>query len=142
MNFRHDPACMACRPDGLGMRLRADGEQVVGTVTLDDRHAGNAGIAHGGMVATILDEALGSVPLALDAPSVTASLTIEYRAPALLGRELAVRAWCEGREGRKLHLRGELRDDERVLAEARGMWVQVDAEHFERIGLAPPAVWR
>lgn len=123
------------------MRLWAEEETVVAVVTLDDRHAGNPGLAHGGALATLLDEALGTVPLLLDAAAVTASLTVEFRAPAVVGRELGVRAWCEARSERKLHLRGEVRDGDRLLAEGTGLWIQVEPEHFERLGVPVPQIW-
>jgi acyl-CoA thioesterase FadM len=43
-----------------------------------------------------------------------------------VGEALLVEAWIAAREGRKAHLRSELRDGERVLAEATAVYVEMD----------------
>ncbi len=116
----------------MGLHLRADGERVSGAVMLDRRHEGAPGFAHGGAVATVLDDALGSVLTLLRLPAVTARLEVNYRRPALLGRRFDVEAWVESRDGRKLHLAGELLEDGETVADALGLFVEVDAEHFLR----------
>ena len=69
-------------------------------------HCGAAGRLHGGVTAALLDEALGTVPRqVLGLEAMTGTLTIVYRAPALIGDELEIEAWADRVEGRKLHLR-------------------------------------
>jgi len=131
----HQPNCLGCgddNPGSMGLRLHADGERVSGTVTLDRRHEGAPGFAHGGALATVLDDALGSVLTLLRVPAVTARLEVNYRRPAFLGRRFEVEAWVESREGRKLHLGGELREDGEAVADALGLFLEVDVEHFLR----------
>ena len=129
----HQPNCLGCgedNPGSMGLRLHADGERVRGTVTLDRRHEGAPGFAHGGAVATVLDDALGSVLTLLRLPAVTARLEVNYRRPAFLGRRFDVEAWVESREGRKLRMAVELREDGEVVADASSLFLEVDAEHF------------
>lgn len=116
----------------MGLRMRVEGDRIFGRATLGHYHEGAPGYAHGGAVATLLDDALGTLLVMLKTPAVTANLTIDYRRPALIGRELVVEAWVDRIDGRKHHFLGELRDDGEVVAEARGLFLQVDVEHFRR----------
>lgn len=140
----HQPHCLGCGPEnpaGMGLRLRIEGERVVGRVEFDRRQEGAPGFAHGGAVATVLDDALGSVLIVVGRPAVTAKLDIDFRAPAFLGRELEVEAWCDRIEGRKLHLAGRVSEAGTVLAEARALFIEVAIDHFRRGGQALPDGW-
>lgn len=141
----HQPHCLGCGPEnpaGLGMRMRRDGERIRGDVTPDRRHEGAPGFVHGGAISTILDDALGSVLLILQRPAVTAKLEVNYRRPAFLGRRFEVEAWAERVDGRKLHLAGEMREQGALVADARGLFLEVEVEHFLAAGHKPPAGWR
>lgn len=119
----------------MGLRLWLDGERVRGEVTLDRRHEGAPGFAHGGAVATVLDDALGTLLVVLRRPAVTAKLDVDYRRPAFLGRRFTVETWVERSDGRKLWLAGEMREGEELVAEAHALFLAVSIEHFaEGIG--------
>lgn len=141
----HQPHCLGCGPENpasMGLRLRVEGERVLGTVRFDRRQEGAPGFAHGGAVATVLDDALGSVLIVVQRPAVTANLNVDFRAPAFLERDLSLEAWCERIEGRKLHLAGRLLDGDSTLAETRAVFVEVEVEHFLRGGQRLPEHWR
>jgi acyl-coenzyme A thioesterase PaaI-like protein len=124
--------CGPANPDGWGMRLRiAADRRVHGTVVFDRRHEGAPGVVHGGAVAAVLDDTLGSVPLALRTPAVTVNLNIDYRAQVPLDRELVTEAWCERVEGRKIHLAGRLLDGATVLAETTALFLEMPPGHFQ-----------
>ena len=140
----HQPHCLGCGPDnpaGMGLRLRVEQGRVVGRVRFDRRQEGAPGFAHGGAVATVLDDALGTVLVIVEKPAVTANLNVDFRAPVFLDRDLELHAWCERIDGRKIHLAGELREDGTLLAEARALFVQVDLDHFRRGGRDLPERW-
>ena len=131
----HHANCMGCGPEnpaGIGMRLARDGERVRGSVTLDRRHEGAPGYAHGGAVSTILDDALGMLLLVLRRPAVTARLEVDFRRPAYIGRPFEVEAWVDEVDGRKLWMRAEVREAGELVAAARSLFLEVDPEHFAR----------
>lgn len=141
----HDPMCMGCgaeNPDSLGVRVRFESDRVHGNVTLDHRHGGAPGFAHGGALSAVMDDLLGNVLIVIDRPAVTATMTVDFRGPALLGRTLRLEAWCEEIDGRKLHLRGEIWDDERLVAEGRALFIHVDVSHWEASGQPLPPNWQ
>ena len=140
----HHPNCLGCGPDNpgtLGLRFRIEGDRVLGELTLDRRHEGAPGFAHGGALATALDDTLGTLLMVLRRPAVTAKLEVNYRRPAFLGRRFEVEAWTERVDGRKLHLAAELREDGEVVADATALFVEVSVEHFLRGGKLPRG-WR
>jgi acyl-coenzyme A thioesterase PaaI-like protein len=124
--------CGDANPAGLGMRMQRDGDRVRGSVELDRRHEGAPGYAHGGAVATILDDALGMLLFILRRPAVTARIEVDFRRPAYLGRPFDVEAWVDRVEGRKLWMAAALRDTGELIAEARSLFLEVDPEHFAR----------
>jgi acyl-coenzyme A thioesterase PaaI-like protein len=131
----HHANCLGCgdeNPAGIGMRMERDGERVRGSVTLDRRHEGAPGYAHGGAVSTILDDALGMLLFVLRRPAVTARLEVDFRRPAYLGRPFDVDAWVDEVDGRKLWMRAELREQGEVIATARSLFLEVDPAHFAR----------
>lgn len=131
----HHPNCLGCgdqNPAGIGMRMERDGERVRGSLTLDRRHEGAPGYAHGGAVSTILDDALGMLLFVLRRPAVTARLEVDFRRPAYLGRPFDVEAWVDEVDGRKLWMRAELREQGELIAAARSLFLEVDPAHFAR----------
>lgn len=141
----HHANCLGCgdeNPGSMGVRLHRDGDRVRGEVALTERHEGAPGFAHGGALATILDDALGSLLTLVRLPAVTAKLEVNYRRPAFLGRRFEVEAWVESRDGRKLSLAGEIREQGEVIADAVGLFVEVEAEHFLRGAPELPEHWR
>jgi uncharacterized protein (TIGR00369 family) len=137
----HHPNCVGCGPENpgsLGLQFTVDDERVYATMRLDERHEGAPGFAHGGTIATALDDTLGTLLVLLRRPAVTAKLEVDYRRPAFLHRDFELEAWCEAVDGRKLHLRGELREGGELVAEARALFLQVDLAHFAQGGKDMP----
>lgn len=122
---------------GLHLVHHRQGDVVRSTVTLDRRYEGARGLGHGGIVATMLDDAMGGVLVVLRERAVTAQLNLSYLAPVVIGRELRVEAWLTERDGRKLHMVGRVLDGETELAIARGLFLTVDKAHFEQAGSPP-----
>lgn len=131
--MRHHPGCLGCgvgNPASLHVRLSTHEREVVGEVVLDERHRGAADYAHGGVIATLLDEVMGSVLQHRGVLAVTGRLEVHYRAPARLGERFTLRARLVSTEGRRSHLTGEMLGDG-VIAEADGTWITVGPEHFD-----------
>jgi uncharacterized protein (TIGR00369 family) len=121
--------CFGCGGDNSGgMKLTFEQDNVnrriVGRFILGDRYQGGAGFAHGGIIALLLDEAMGKVCRFREVRAVTAELSVEYLKPVAVAKEIIV----EGREtelkGRNLFLVGEIRNEAgEVLARGKGRFV-------------------
>lgn len=143
--FFHHANCLGCGTENrgsVGLRFSIDGDRVRTTTTLDDRHEGAPGFAHGGAVATALDDTLGTLLVVLRRPAVTAKLEVNYRAPAFLGREFELEAWTDSVDGRKIHLGAAMREGDVLIADAKALFLQVELEHFLQGGAEPPEQWK
>jgi acyl-coenzyme A thioesterase PaaI-like protein len=126
----HYEGCYVCAPHGLGARVWVDGEIARAEIALDSRHAGSPNHAHGGVIAMLLDEVLGTVAMIHGIAAVTGTLEIKYRSPAFLGETYQLSARLLGSEGRRLQIVGDMTGPQGLVAEATGTWVRVDMKHF------------
>lgn len=97
--------------------------EVIGTVALGASCGGGPSRAHGGVVAGVLDEALGVAAAAAGVSGLTVAVEVRYRAGTPLGVPLRVTARCDRVEGRKRYASGELWHDAQLLAEATAVYV-------------------
>jgi len=116
--------------------------RVVGTGTFSAAYEGPPGFVHGGIVALTFDEMLGIANIASGHPGMTGTLTVRYRRPTPLHREVRFDAWVEEVEGRRVVSRGTVHDGETLTAEAEGIFIrprpELAAEYFGREPDAPP----
>jgi acyl-coenzyme A thioesterase PaaI-like protein len=131
----HNDGCMICGSESATSPLVEpfrvlDLSTVSGRVRFDDRHQGAPQYAHGGVVASVLDDACGYVSYLVLRMFVTAHLAVDYRRPVLLGETYDVIARCIEIDGRKITIAAELRDDIGLVAEGVALMVTVDIEHF------------
>jgi uncharacterized protein (TIGR00369 family) len=98
------------------------------------RFEGPPGHVHGGIIATILDEAMGKVNRRKGIVALTRHMSIDYLRPVPLSTPLRAVGWPVKVEGRKHFHAGEIRAiDGTVLARAEGVFIAVNsAELFEK----------
>jgi acyl-coenzyme A thioesterase PaaI-like protein len=134
LTFPDDGGCFGCSPTnarGLQLRFRRVGDEIHVRYTIADALHGAPGIAHGGIVATLLDEvSCALVALALDRRVVTGELTVRYEQPVPVEQTLELVA----RVGRREHTRylvvdGEVRRGETRLARSTGKFFYQQREH-------------
>jgi acyl-coenzyme A thioesterase PaaI-like protein len=137
----HYTRCFGCGSDhetGLHLQLVAlDGLALEGTFTVTEQHQGAPGLAHGGLLTTAFDEALGALNWMLSSPAVTGRLEVDFRRPVPVGSVLFLRSEVVGVKGRKVfgravgHLGGP---DGPVAMTAAALFIQVPVEHFTTYG--------
>src|SRR3954454_19818414 len=130
----HWPTCLGCgmdNPSGFHLQVRREGDEVVAEHTFADRHSGAPGIAHGGAVATVVDDVLGFLLYVARAAGVTRHLEVEYLKPVLVGVPYVVRAKLDERDGRKLWVSCACTaPDGTVTFTAKALFLQVRLDHF------------
>jgi len=110
----------------LTFDLYMDEGKTRGKFVLGSRYGGGAGFAHGGIIALLLDEAMGKISKLTEELAVTAELSVEYRIPVPLTEEILVEGWQESEEGRNRFRIGEIKDAAgNLLARGRGRFVVV-----------------
>jgi len=126
--------CFACGPDNPeGMRLRFSLDEArrrfVGRFRIPRRFQGPPGHVHGGIIATILDEAMGKVNKLRNVIALTRHMEVEFLKPVPLSKLLIVESHEVSHEGRKHVNAAEIRNEAGdVLAKGRATFIAVDVE--------------
>jgi uncharacterized protein (TIGR00369 family) len=121
--------CFGCggdNPGGMKLTFEQDNvnRKIVGRFVLGERYQGGGGFAHGGIIAMLLDEAMGKVCRFREVRAVTAELTVEYLKPVSVEKEIIVEAHETEQKGRNLFQVGEIRNGAgEILARGRGRFV-------------------
>lgn len=135
---RVENGCFGCGgANARGMQLTFEQDdqrrRIVGKFQLGSEYEGGKGFLHGGIIATLLDEAMGKVNRFRNVLAVTAVLQVNYHRPVPVGAPIIVEAFETRRSGRNLFHRGEIRNGNgKLLASGRGRFVVVDVEQFRQ----------
>jgi len=126
--------CFACgknNAEGMRLKFTYDEERdcFVCRFRLSKRYTGPPGHAHGGIIATILDEAMGKVNKLRHVIALTSQITVDYLRPVPLNKPLRV-------ESREVRVRGRqhtnmaeiLNPKGEVLARGRGLFIAIDPQ--------------
>jgi len=128
--------CFACgRNNADGMRLKFVYDRkrhgFVCRFRLGKKYTGPPGHCHGGIIATVLDEAMGKVNKLRQVVALTTHITVDYLKPVPLNQPLRV-------ESREVRVRGRrhvnsaeiLNQKGEVLARSRGTFLAVDPKRM------------
>lgn len=108
MLLEDDDQCFACgmnNADGLRIQWKIDGFTTTAEFIPDRKYQGWKGMLHGGIIATLLDEAMTRLASVVCGGALTAEMTVRYVAPAHIGEILFIR--------------GEIVDQSRKIVEMR-----------------------
>ncbi|MFP5229324.1 MAG: PaaI family thioesterase [Acidobacteriota bacterium] len=122
--------CFGCGLEnrtGLRLHFFTDADlNVVCHLRLAARFAGPPGHAHGGIIATLLDEAMSKTNRARGIVAMTRHMEVEYLRPVPLGVPLTLTARHTGASGRRHHTEAQLASASgQVLATAKAVFVTV-----------------
>jgi len=124
--------CFGCgsdNPDSMRLKFTYDKKRgrVVCRLRLAPRFAGPPGYAHGGIIATILDEAMAKLNKLHDVTAVTGQLAVDYLRPVPLGQLLRIEAREGDIKGRRRFREGEIvNKNGEVLARGTGVFITID----------------
>jgi uncharacterized protein (TIGR00369 family) len=136
--------CFGCgAANAAGMKLSFDldleARRARGSFVLGPDYAGGGGFAHGGIIAVVLDEAMGKLSRLADESAVTAEMNIEYKRPVPIDKPIVVEGWQEEATGRNRFRVAEIRDLQgNLLARGKGRFVIVKQAHFTEAQSAQP----
>src|SRR6202453_113620 len=124
-------ACGTSNPDSMRLRFTYDEERdcFVCRFRLGKRYTGPPGHCHGGIIATILDEAMGKVNKRRNVIALTSEITVNYLKPVPLNTPLRV-------ESREVRVRGRrhinkaeiINQKNEVLARSQGLFIEIDPQ--------------
>lgn len=132
--------CGGANHSGMKLTFEQDNanRKITGRFVLGERYQGGGGMAHGGIIATLLDEAMGKVCRFREVRAVTAELSVEYLKPISVQHEIIVEAFEQEQKGRNLFHVGEIRNlAGEVLARGKGRFVIVGQSESRQVENRP-----
>jgi acyl-coenzyme A thioesterase PaaI-like protein len=126
-------SCFVCgsdNPRGLHLAFQAneDGEMIAEWIP-EPEMEGYQGIVHGGIVSTVLDEAMAKVVDATGADALMVELRVRFRLQVSSGSPVHVRGWIESRNKRKINAEATLTGaDGAELAHAWAVFLRLKPE--------------
>ncbi len=103
-----------------------DGQREIrGTANFSFAYEGPPTCVHGGVIAELLDEALGAANIVAGVGAMTGTLTVRYHKPTPLNADLRLEARTVRRDGRKIFAWGGIYHDDQLTAEADGIFIAV-----------------
>ncbi len=129
IKFADDGYCFVCGPKnsiGLKLDFSFDGKTIKTQFIPQKEHQGYMNIVHGGIISTLLDEAMIKLAIEMEIPAVTAQMDIRLRKAVNVGEKISVVA--EILENTKKLLTAYAKavtDDNEVIADAKGKLVKL-----------------
>jgi acyl-coenzyme A thioesterase PaaI-like protein len=116
-------ACGQANPDGLHLKFGSKRNQVICRVRINKSHQGYNGIAHGGIIATLIDSAMvHCAHLQLNQNPVTCRLDIRYREVVPVDSPITVIASIKLRRGKHCWAEAKILNGAQVLVTAQGVF--------------------
>ncbi|MGD0912213.1 MAG: PaaI family thioesterase [Terracidiphilus sp.] len=130
--FAHQASnrCFGCgpaNPSGLNLKFQlAPDLSVVCLAEVSDHFEGHPGYLHGGVIATLLDEAMSKSVRARNALAMTRELKVDYLRPVPSCKPIRIEGWIVKHEGRKFWAEAAILDEHRTrLAEGSGVFIEI-----------------
>ncbi len=141
--------CFGCgqdNPCGVALKFVDKGEEVVATYLPKKTHVGFKGVVHGGVVTTLLDEAMWWAIAARHRQNTfTVQLKVEFKRPVEhQGTYQVVGRVQEAKRGRVFTAQGEvLGEDGKLCARAEGTFIRAPKEAMAALleGLSDPSMF-
>jgi acyl-coenzyme A thioesterase PaaI-like protein len=128
----HCFACGTLNTHGLHLDLHVEVGRAWADLTLPDRFQGWNGIAHGGVLAAILDEVMAWSLVGADDWGVTARLAIDFKRPVEIGQTIRAEGWITRSRRRIVDTEGRIIDAATGTVHARSTGVYVAADQARK----------
>lgn len=126
---RYEGMCFACGPNnpiGLKLQFHFEGDKFVARFTPRREHQGYDDVMHGGIMSTLLDEAMAKLVYEKGHTALTADMHVRFKKPAKIGEELTVSGWIVSEVRRIINCAAEARNPEgELVAEADAKFVKI-----------------
>lgn len=131
MELINDNYCFACGKDNpIGLKLKFNQNQDTLTVDFVSKreHQGFKNVVHGGIISTLLDEAMAWLCIHRGFFGVTAKMETKFKKPALVGERLKVTAEIIESKGKLITTQAKiLNEKEEIVAESKGTFVCLES---------------
>jgi uncharacterized protein (TIGR00369 family) len=122
MNLEDDHYCFVCgeeNPSGLHLKFSVNKGKIQTEFIPRKIHQGYKNIVHGGIISTLLDEAMVKAALMQEMPAVTAEITVRFRNPLMVGEKVIVEAEIKKMNKKIIETSAVMKkEDDTIIAEA------------------------
>lgn len=125
-----DDRCFACgskNKDGLQLKFEtcAANRSASTNYSIPGKFSGWADIAHGGIIATLLDEAMAYAAFSTGKVCVTGEMTVRYKKPVPTGTPVHISSEINEQKHRILYASAEITMGNRTLASCKGKLIEM-----------------
>jgi acyl-coenzyme A thioesterase PaaI-like protein len=129
-DLRDNQRCCVCgkkNPVGLAVDFEIDAvaRAMSAFFIPSDDHQGYEGIVHGGILSSLLDEAMAKLAYGLGIPAMTAEITVKFKAPAAPGDRLLVSGRLTEETKKLILAEAAITRGPVVIAEAKGKLLRI-----------------
>ena len=132
MELIDDNYCFVCgkkNPIGLKLNFSFDGKTITTEFVPQKEHQGYFNIVHGGIISTLLDEAMVKLAIEMGMPAVTAHMDIRLIKALNVGKKITVQAEIlrDTKKILEVHAKA-VTEDNVVVAHATGKLMKISSE--------------
>jgi len=132
MELIDDNYCFVCgkkNPIGLKLNFSFDGKTITTEFLPQKEHQGYFNIVHGGIISTLLDEAMVKLAIEMGMPAVTAHMDIRLKKALNVGKKITVQAVIlrDTKKILEVHAKAVIEDNV-VVADATGKLMKISSE--------------
>jgi uncharacterized protein (TIGR00369 family) len=129
--LRDNQYCYVCgskNPIGLAavFEINAKARSISAVFTPSDKHQGYEGIVHGGILSSLLDEAMAKLAFSLGISAVTAEITVKFKAPAAPGNRLLITGRITKETKRLILAEAKIERGPVIVADATGKLLRIE----------------
>ena len=128
MELKGNNNCFVCgkeNKDGLKLDFKLKGDKIQAEFIPDKRFEGFDGIVHGGIVATVLDEAMVKLAFEMGMNAVTSKINVELKKPTIVGKRYFVMGEIVEEKEKTVQTKAILEDGEKgLIAQAEAVLVK------------------
>jgi Thioesterase superfamily len=109
--LQRNPSCVVCgtqNPNGLRIEFVRDANGVRANWSPAEGWESFQGTIHGGIITTVLDEAMSQAVISNDWHALTAELSVRFRRRVAPGDALQIRGWIKDRRKRRIRTEASL----------------------------------
>jgi acyl-coenzyme A thioesterase PaaI-like protein len=115
------------------LQIDVDGDVGTGQVVIGPVFQGGPGLVHGGVLALLIDHAMGCVAARPERPAMTVQLAMRYLRPTPLGVPLTVTVRLDWIEGRRLHLTADITANGEVTVDAEAVFLKLTERNLATV---------
>ncbi len=131
--YLHCFVCGRSNPIGLNIEFFYENEKIVTSFTPKPEHIGYKNTVHGGILATLLDEAMGWTSIiSQPALSVAAELSVRYKLPARLEKKLIISGEIEKDRKKIIQTTGKIElEDGTLVCTGKGKYMPLSPSEMK-----------